>query len=116
MAWLSAWSRCLRGWGTIHGWRRAGWPRCQSRKRPKVWREGVYTSAAEALDAATTRKFDYCYEKLRLKPGDHILEVGPGWGAWLEYASRRGVKCTGISISQSSIDYLKRRAQDLGHD
>jgi cyclopropane-fatty-acyl-phospholipid synthase len=78
--------------------------------------QGVYTSAAETLDAATTRKFDYCYEKLRLKPGDHILEVGPGWGAWFEYASRRGVKCTGISISQSSIDYLVRRAQDLGYD
>ena len=77
--------------------------------------QGVYTSAAETLDAATTRKFDYCYEKLRLKPGDHILEVGPGWGAWFEYASRRGVKCTGISISQSSIDYLVRRAQDLGY-
>jgi cyclopropane-fatty-acyl-phospholipid synthase len=78
--------------------------------------QGVYTSAAETLDVATVRKFDYCYEKLRLKPGDHILEVGPGWGAWFEYASRRGVKCTGISISQCSIDYLARRAQDLGYD
>jgi cyclopropane-fatty-acyl-phospholipid synthase len=62
--------------------------------------QGIYTSAAETLDAATIRKFDYCYEKLRLKPGDHILEVGPGWGAWFEYASRRGIKCTGISISR----------------
>lgn len=78
--------------------------------------QGVYTSAADTLDVATIRKFDYCYEKLRLKPGDHILEVGPGWGAWFEYASRRGVKCTGISISQSSIDYLDRRAQELGYD
>ena len=74
--------------------------------RTPCYTQGVYTSAAETLDAATTRKFDYCYEKLRLKPGDHILEVGPGWGAWFEYASRRGVKCTGISISHSSIDYL----------
>ena len=63
--------------------------------------QGVYTSAAETLDAATIRKFDYCYDRLRLKPGDHILEVGPGWGAWFEYASRRGIKCTGISISQT---------------
>ena len=78
--------------------------------------QGVYASDAETLDVATIRKFDYCYEKLRLKPGDHILEVGPGWGAWFEYASRRGVKCTGISISQSSIDYLNRRAKELGHD
>ena len=55
--------------------------------------QGVYASAADTLDVATIRKFDYCYEKLRLKPGDHILEVGPGWGAWFEYASRRGIKC-----------------------
>jgi cyclopropane-fatty-acyl-phospholipid synthase len=78
--------------------------------------QGVYANATETLDAATIRKFDYCYERLGLKPGDRILEIGPGWGAWFEYASRRGIKCTGISISQTSIDYLKRRARELGHD
>jgi cyclopropane-fatty-acyl-phospholipid synthase len=76
--------------------------------------QGVYSSPDETLDAATIRKFDYCYERCELKPGDHILEIGPGWGAWFEYASRRGVKCTGISISQTSIDYLNRRARELG--
>jgi len=78
--------------------------------------QGVYENAGETLDVATLRKFDYCFEKLRLKPGDHILEVGPGWGAWFEYASTRGVKCTGISISKASIDYLNRRASELGRD
>jgi len=78
--------------------------------------QGVYESADEALDVATSRKFDYCFEKLNLKPCDHILEVGPGWGAWLDYASARGVKCTGISISRVSIDYLNRRAKELGRD
>jgi cyclopropane-fatty-acyl-phospholipid synthase len=78
--------------------------------------QGVYGSADETLDTATLRKFDYCFEKLRLKPGNHILEVGPGWGAWFEYASARGVQCTGISISRVSIDYLNRRAKQLGRD
>jgi cyclopropane-fatty-acyl-phospholipid synthase len=78
--------------------------------------QGVYESDDETLDVATTRKFEYCFEKLGLKAGDHILEIGPGWGAWFEYASARGVKCTGISISQASIDYLKRRAAQLGRD
>ena len=78
--------------------------------------QGVYASAAETLDIATIRKFDYCYDRLGLKPGDRILEIGPGWGAWFEYASRRGIHCTGISISQTSIDYLKGRARELGHD
>ncbi len=78
--------------------------------------QGVYMSDNESLDVATLRKFDYCYEKCGLKAGDHILEIGPGWGAWFEYASRRGVKCTGISISQVSIDFLNTRAKKLGYD
>jgi len=78
--------------------------------------QGVYESPDETLDAATSRKFDYCFQRCQLKPGDHILEIGPGWGAWFEYASRRGVKCTGISISQTSIDYLNGRAKELGFD
>lgn len=78
--------------------------------------QGVYESAEETLDKATLRKFDYCFEKLKLKPGDHILEIGPGWGAWFEYASARGVKCTGISISKESINYLNKRAKELGRD
>ena len=78
--------------------------------------QGVYERDDETLDVATRRKFDYCFDKLKLKPGDHILEIGPGWGAWFEYASKRGIKCTGITISKVSIDYLDRRAKELGHE
>ena len=78
--------------------------------------QGVYKSDDETLDKATLRKFDYCFERLGLKAGDRMLEIGPGWGAWMEYASKRGVKCTGISISKVSIDYLNGRAKELGHD
>jgi len=78
--------------------------------------QGVYESATETLDVATLRKFDYAFEKLKLKPGDRILEIGPGWGAWFEYASARGVKCTGISISKVSIDFLNKRSKELGRD
>jgi cyclopropane-fatty-acyl-phospholipid synthase len=78
--------------------------------------QGVYERDDETLDVATLRKFEYAFKQLRLKPGDRILEIGPGWGAWFEYASQRGVKCTGISISQASIDYLQGRARALGHD
>jgi cyclopropane-fatty-acyl-phospholipid synthase len=81
-----------------------------------AYTQGVYESADETLEAATTRKFAYAFEKLKLKPGDHILEIGPGWGAWFEYAAARGVKCTGISISKESIRYLTKRGKELGHD
>ncbi|CAH2603955.1 Methyltransferase domain-containing protein [Rhodovastum atsumiense] len=78
--------------------------------------QGIYLDPAETLEAATLRKFAYCYEKLELKPGDHILEIGPGWGAWCEYASARGVRCTGITNSRMSADYLRERAKTLGYD
>lgn len=81
-----------------------------------AYTQGVYESVEETLDVATTRKFDYAFEKLKLKPGDRILEIGPGWGAWFEYASARGVKCTGISISKESIRFLTERGKTLGHD
>lgn len=77
--------------------------------------QGVYESPDETLDVATLRKFDYVHAGCRLKPGDHLLEIGPGWGAWFEHASARGVKCTGLSISQTSIDYLNGRAKQLGY-
>ena len=78
--------------------------------------QGVYESAEETLDVATLRKFDYAFQKLKLKPGDRILEIGPGWGAWFEYASARGVKCTGITISKESKNYLEKRAKELGRE
>ena len=78
--------------------------------------QGLYASDDETLDVATTRKLQYVYDGLRLKPGDHVLEIGPGWGANFEFLSKRGVKCTGLSISQASIDYLNGRAKELGYD
>lgn len=85
------------------------------RKTPS-YTQGLYLDDEDTLEAATLRKFDYCYTALNLKPGDHVLDTGPGWGAWLEYASIRGVTSTGITISQSSVDYLRQKAAKLGHD
>ncbi len=78
--------------------------------------QGVYLNDNESLDVATVRKFAWCFEKLGLKAGDRILEIGPGWGAWFEYASKRGVKCTGITISKVSKEYLDAKAKKLGFD
>lgn len=81
-----------------------------------LYTQGVYESDDETLAAASLRKFKYCFEKCELKPGDRLLEIGPGWGAWFRYASERGVKCTGLSISRASIDYLNRIAKAEGYD
>jgi cyclopropane-fatty-acyl-phospholipid synthase len=81
-----------------------------------LYTQGIYLSGNDTLAAATARKLDYCFEKLGLKPGDRVLEIGPGWGAWSRYATARGVKCTGLTISRESLDFLRRRAPELGQD
>jgi cyclopropane-fatty-acyl-phospholipid synthase len=85
---------------------------------PKIpcYTQGIYESADETLDTAMLRKFDYCFRRLHLKPGDHIFEIGPGWGAWFEYAAARGVRCTGITNSVVSRDYLTARGRSLSFD
>jgi len=80
-----------------------------------IYTHGVYESDDETLATAGERKFEYCFSRLRLKRGDHVLEVGPGWGAWLRYASDRGIACTGISISRSSLEYLSGLAEQGGY-
>ena len=80
-----------------------------------LYTQGLFASDDDTLKDSALRKFDYCWQALRLKPGDRVLEIGPGWGGWLNYASARGARCTGISISHSSLDYLAAEATRLGH-
>ena len=70
---------------------------------PKVpcYTQGMYESDHEPLHVATLRKFEYCFDRLELKPGDHILEIGPGWGAWLEYASSARLRWSSDYLASS---------------
>lgn len=78
--------------------------------------QGVYERDDETLAEANRRKLAWCFDRCELHAGSRIFEVGPGWGAWFEYASARGVHCTGISNSEISIRYLTQRARELGRD
>jgi cyclopropane-fatty-acyl-phospholipid synthase len=81
-----------------------------------LYTQGMFLSSEESLAVATRRKLDFCYDQLHLQPGMRALEIGPGWGAWSEYAAQRGVKCIGLSNSEESVRYLRARAAKLGHD
>ena len=59
--------------------------------------QGVYTNAGGNTRCRDDQEVRLLLREAAAEAGDHILEVGPGWGAWFEYASRRGIKCTGIT-------------------
>lgn len=81
-----------------------------------LYTQGIFLSDDDTLQEASLRKLEYCFDACRLKPNDHILEIGPGWGSWLKHASARGVRCTAITISEHSANFLRGEAQRLGYD
>jgi cyclopropane-fatty-acyl-phospholipid synthase len=74
--------------------------------RHRCYTQGVFASDDEPLEDAMTRKMDIAIEALGVKAGDHVLEVGAGWGAFLEYAGKRGIKVTALTLAEESEHYL----------
>ena len=73
-----------------------------------------YPSAEASLDEAQENKYRLVFEKLRLKPGDRLLDVGCGWGGMVRYAARRGVRAVGVTLSQEQATWAQRAIADEG--
>jgi cyclopropane-fatty-acyl-phospholipid synthase len=54
------------------------------------------------------------FEKLRLKPGDRLLDVGCGWGGMVRYAARRGVRTLGVTLSEEQTSWAQRAIAEEG--
>ncbi len=88
------------------------------------WLDGTmtYSSAmfadetrSEALEAAQERKMRLLLDRLSLKPGDHLLEIGCGWGALSEMAARDyGVRATALTLSAEQKVYAAARMREAG--
>ncbi len=76
----------------------------------RCYTHGIFESDDEPLRVAVHRKFALAFDACGLGPGSRILEVGPGWGAFAEYAARRGIHVTGVTNSVKSQEFLR----DLG--
>src|ERR1700757_5224767 len=59
----------------------------------------VYPHPEATLEEAQDNKYRLVFEKLRLQPGDRLLDVGCGWGGMVRYAARRGVRAIGATLS-----------------
>ncbi|HEU4421386.1 MAG TPA: class I SAM-dependent methyltransferase [Pilimelia sp.] len=74
--------------------------------RHRCYTEGVFARDDEALEDAMTRKMDLAIDAIGVKPGDSVLEVGGGWGAFAEHAARRGIDVTTLTLSRESERFL----------
>ena len=80
----------------------------------------VYTCAYFAewhddIDRAQADKIEMICRKLRLKPGETLLDIGCGWGALLIHAAKHyGVKGHGVTLSPAQIEEGRRRVEEAG--
>lgn len=67
------------------------------------------------LEAAQHRKFRRLAEWADLRPGQHVLEIGCGWGGFAEYAAGElGCRVTGITLSEEQASFARRRIENAG--
>ncbi len=80
-----------------------------------TYSSALYKLPNESLERAQKNKYASIIDRMGAGEGDHVLEVGCGWGGFAEYAAGvRRAKVTGITISKEQHDFAKARMQREG--
>ncbi|MGD2111996.1 MAG: cyclopropane-fatty-acyl-phospholipid synthase family protein, partial [Gammaproteobacteria bacterium] len=72
------------------------------------------TSSFHQLPAAQERKYRRMLELTGARTGDHLLEIGCGWGAFACAAASEDIRVTGITLSPAQLDYATSRIEQAG--
>ncbi len=80
-----------------------------------MYSAGYWSDATDTLEAASTRKLERICHKLQLTPGDHVLEIGTGWGGFaLHAATHFGARVTTTTISAEQCALARERVAQAG--
>jgi cyclopropane-fatty-acyl-phospholipid synthase len=79
----------------------------------RVYSSAIFASTDTSLEDAQVEKIDRLCRKLRLQPGESVLEIGTGWGALAMHAAEHyGVHVTTTTISQQQHAYVEQLLKD----
>jgi cyclopropane-fatty-acyl-phospholipid synthase len=74
-----------------------------------------FETGQEDLEKAQIQKYASMVDEMGAKEGDHVLEIGCGWGGFAEYAAKeRGLKVTCLTISKEQYKYAVQRIEKAG--
>ncbi|WP_339913538.1 cyclopropane-fatty-acyl-phospholipid synthase family protein [uncultured Brevundimonas sp.] len=80
-----------------------------------VYSSAVFPETDSTLDQAQTHKLDLICRKLNLKPGQHLLDVGCGWGGLACHAAQHyGVTVHGVTLSRAQLEFARDKVSRLG--
>ncbi len=74
-----------------------------------------FKTGRESTEKAQELKYESMVDQMGVQPGDHVLEIGCGWGGFAQYAAgQRGLRVTGLTISQEQHDFAVERIARAG--
>jgi len=80
-----------------------------------VYSCAYFRSPDDDIDTAQEQKLEYICRKLRLRPGDRLLDIGCGWGGLAMYAARTyQVRVLGVTLSRRQAELAAARIQQAG--
>ena len=79
-----------------------------------TYSSALFTTGRETLAEAQGAKYQMMLDRIGAKPGDHLLEIGCGWGGFAEHAARAGMRLTCLTISKEQRDYALARIARAG--
>jgi len=83
--------------------------------RTMTYSSAWFARKGQSLDAAQRNKYAALARSMQLQTGQHVLEIGCGWGGFVEFAAGEvGARVTGITISREQYDFAKKRLFDKG--
>ncbi|HKD08164.1 MAG TPA: class I SAM-dependent methyltransferase [Bryobacteraceae bacterium] len=75
-------------------------------RRYRCYSQAEFASPTESLEDAMERKMNTAFEWANLRPGCRVLDIGAGWGSFVEFAGNRGIHVTSLTISTVSERYV----------
>ncbi|MDD9724053.1 cyclopropane-fatty-acyl-phospholipid synthase [Roseovarius sp. SK2] len=80
-----------------------------------TYSSAIFETGQESLEAAQTAKYASMVDQMGATAGDHVLEIGCGWGGFAEYAAgQRGLRVTCLTISEEQFKYAQERIEKAG--
>ena len=74
----------------------------------------VFEHPEQSLADAQRNKYRQLLDTMGVQPGEHVLEIGCGWGGFAIEAARRGIRVTGLTLSTEQLSWARRSVADAG--
>ena len=80
-----------------------------------TYSSAIFAAPAQPLAEAQRNKYRHLLGLLEIEPGQHLLEIGSGWGGFALYAAREtGCRVTSITLSEAQLKEARARAKAAG--